>query len=78
MNTSTLRLSLTSGCAALLLVAVGFVALPTTGAVAAPAAAAKKKRPARRAPRRVDTGEGDHGPSGANVEFRSGAKVSDE
>jgi poly(A) polymerase len=44
----------------------------------APAALAKKKRPARRAPRRVDTGEGDHGPSGANVEFRSGAKVSDE
>jgi len=45
VNTSTLRLSLTSGCAALLLVAVGFVALPTTGAVAAPAAAAENAPP---------------------------------
>lgn len=47
--------------------------------VPAPAAAAKKKRPPRRAPRnRADIVEADQGPSGASAEFRSGARVSDE
>jgi poly(A) polymerase len=50
-----------------------------TTPVAAPNAPAKKKRPARRAPRnRADIGEVDQGPSGASVEFRSGANISDE
>jgi poly(A) polymerase len=49
-----------------------------TTPIAAPAAAAKKKRPPRRAPRPRPEGEVDQGPSGASVEFRSGAKLSDE